>query len=603
MKRYVWFLLSTLIVVALVLSSCQAATVEDEKEEGATVTGKVTEKDAPKVEEEEEEEEGVTTAKPTGPQYGGTITFRLGQDQLGFDETLGANPWYCHSLHMTNEELLQADWAKGPGGTGEYTFTQNAMPSVSGWSGCLAESWELTTPTTLTFKIREGVHWHNKPPVNGREFTAEDAAFSINKNFETPTSYLAKTYREGYRPISVTATDKYTLVMECPEGQAGGLLEACAEICRMIAPEVYANGGNQQDWQNVVGTGPFMITDYVAGSSTTLERNPNYWRMDPLHPENRLPYVDKVVMLVIKDVSTGLAALRTAKLDRMLGITWEDHDSLLATNPDLGETRVLAGSPYLIFMRLDTEPFDDINVRRALAMGLNQQAIVDDYYNGNAEIQSFPVAANLSEYASMYTPLDELKEESRKHYEYHPEEAKELLAAAGYPNGFSTSVVLFSNAALMDQFAIVQDDWSKIGVDLELDVKDYAVWHSMCNSHTHTQMITRYMSAVIPEKMYAVRTGTTQNMSIVNDPYIEEMYTKITAEYFNPEVRNAWIKEVSEYIIDQCYFVQMPASYTYCMWQPWLKGYHGETAVGRNNLNPWPIYAWIDQDLKDEMTK
>ena len=601
MKKCVWILLSVLVIAAMLVASCQPAA--EEGTEGKTVTGKVTEKGgAVEEEEEEEEEEEAPAAKPTGPQYGGTLTFRISTDQLGFDETLGVNPWTGYSLQMTNEELLQADWAKGPGGTGEYTFTQNAMPSVSGWTGCLAESWELTGPDTITFKIRKGVRWHNKPPVNGRELTADDVVFSINKNFETPTAYLAKTYREGSRPISVTAPDKYTVVMECPAGQAGGLLEAAGEICRIVAPEVYEQFGNMKDWRNVVGTGPFIIEDYIADSSTTLVKNPAYWDDDPLNPGNKLPYLDKVVMLVIKDTSTALAALRTAKIDRLSGVSWEEHDDMLRSNPHLQETRILAGSPYVIFMRTDTEPFDDIRVRRALAMGLNQQAIVDDYYGGNAEIQSFPVAA-LAEYSSMYTPVDELKEETRKCFEYHPDEAKQLLADAGYPNGFSTNLVVYSSPALLDVFAIVKDDWSKIGVDLELDGKEYAVWMSMCNSHTHTQMITRYMSAVIPEKMYSVRAGTTQNMSMVNDPYIEEMYEKITAEYFNPEVRNPWIKEVSEYILDQCWMIQMPAVYSYCMWQPWFKGYHGETAVGRNNLEVWPKYGWIDAALKAEMKK
>jgi len=600
MKRTAWLLLSMLMVATLLMVSCQPAAQEGT--EGKTVTGKVIEKEAPEAEEKETAADKEAVPTKTGPQYGGTITFAVGTDQLGFDETLGTNPWAGYSLQLTNEELLQANWALGQGGTGEYTFTQNAMPSVSGWTGCLAESWELTGPDTITFKIRKGVRWQDKPPVNGRELTADDVVFSIQKNFETPTAYLAKTYKEGDRPISVTAPDKYTVVMECPSGQAGGLLEASAEICRIIAPEVYEQYGNMKDWRNVVGTGPFTIVDYIPDSSTTLKKNPNYWGYDPFNPANKLPYADQVVMLVIKDASTRLAALRTAKIDRLSGVSWEDRDGMLESNPDLQETRILAGSPYLIFMRTDTEPFDDIRVRRALAMGVNQQAIVDDYYGGNAEIQSFPVAI-LAEYSSMYTPVDELKEETRKLFEYHPDEARQLLAEAGYPNGFSTSLVVYSTPSLMDLFAIVKDDWSKIGVDLTLDTKEYAVWMSMCNSHTHTQMITRYMSAVIPEKMYSVRTGTTQNMSIVADDYVEDMYVKITAEYFNPEVRNPWIKEVSEYVLDQCWMIQMPAVYSYCMWQPWLKGYHGETAVGRNNLEVWPKYAWVDAALKAEMKK
>ena len=75
--------------------------------------------------------------------------------------------------------------------------------------------------------------------------------------------------------------------------------------------------GDVKDWRNLVGTGPFEITDWVEGSSITWTKNPNYWGYDEKYPENRLPYIDGMKMLVIPDVATRVAALRSGRIDVM----------------------------------------------------------------------------------------------------------------------------------------------------------------------------------------------------------------------------------------------------------------------------------------------
>ena len=88
-------------------------------------------------------------------------------------------------------------------------------------------------------------------------------------------------------------------------------------------PEVIEEHGDAQDWRNLVGTGPYMLTDWVKDSSVTYTKNPNYWGYDEKFPENRLPYLDEVKSLIIPDSSTLLAALRTGKIARMWsGYLW-----------------------------------------------------------------------------------------------------------------------------------------------------------------------------------------------------------------------------------------------------------------------------------------
>lgn len=600
MKKSLVFIIGLIMVAVLAMASCQG-TSTPQGSQGQTVPAQVTQSTQPAQTTAPETTVQTTTAAVAGPQYGGTFAYAISQDTLGFDEALGVGPWYAHALHLTNEELLQGDWANGPAGTGKYGFQTNSVASVATWAGCIAESWELKGTTSLIFHIRHGIYWQNKPPVNGRELNADDVVFSLKRNFETPGAYLYNTYPKAQRPTSITAPDKWTVVVECPEGQAGELLEACGDVCRIVAPEAISQFGPIKDWRNVIGTGPFLFVDYVPASSMRYARNPNYWATDPLNPTKKLPYVDYVKILVIPDASTSLAALRTGKSDMIGGIGWEERADLRKAKPDLGESMVVAEVPTIIFMRTDKAPFNNIKVRQALAMGLNRKGMVQDYYKGNASLLNFPVA-NLPDLQGCYTPVDQLPQEAKELFDYNPTKAKQLLADAGYPTGFKASIVIFNAAALMDLFAIVKDDWSKIGVELQLDVREYAVWTAMTNNHNYDSMIYRGMSASIPYKLYSMRPGTTQNISMINDPHINDTYPTLAANYFNQSERDKIMKEVAIYSLKQGWMIQLPATYGYIEWWPWVHNFEGAVAIGRNNQWVFPKYLWVDAQKKAQMT-
>ena len=114
------------------------------------------------------------------------------------------------------------------------------------------------------------------------------------------------------RPTAVKALDKYTVQVTTPAASRDLML---LEIgCNMYTnpPEVWANGGDMSDWTKVIGSGPWMITNYVAGSEITLSRNPDYFEMDPLHPDQQLPYLDTLKLLIIPDSSSrGRSSMRS----------------------------------------------------------------------------------------------------------------------------------------------------------------------------------------------------------------------------------------------------------------------------------------------------
>ncbi len=100
-----------------------------------------------------------------------------------------------------------------------------------------------------------------------------------------------------------------------------------------MAREAVEKWGDVNDWRHQIGTGPFMLKDYVSGSSITTIRNPNYYRFDYKYPENRLPYLDRVKLLTIPDLATTLAALRTGKIDLVEDLSWEQAASLKKADP------------------------------------------------------------------------------------------------------------------------------------------------------------------------------------------------------------------------------------------------------------------------------
>ena len=587
-KKIVWVVVSCLMVAALLLSSCAPAVTEEE------------EVIAPPKEEKEVVTEEEVAPPPGEPMYGGVLNFALSAPTYGFDEGYVIPP-FCTTLNLTHEDLMTGDWSKGPAGTAETTWQlPTFVPPAE--VGCLAESWETPDEETVVLHIRHGVHWHDKPPVNGREMTADDVVFNLKRLFfsDLPITAGLGVLRENVH--SVTAPDRYTVVVKGDPRFIWRAAEEFTEVMKILPPE--AGGeypGDFRDWRVCIGTGPFMLEDEVPGGSLTFVRNPNYWRNDPVHPENTLPYVDGVNILVIPDASTRLAALRTGKIAQLGRLSWEDRDSLVKTNPKLQWVGGL-GMTALMGMRVDKPelPFYDIRVRRALAIGLDRQAIAETYYGGNAEVFAFPIMPR-KEFKDMFVPLDEFPESIQELYQYNPEKTRQLLAEAGYPDGFKTEIVCTAGQA--DLLSIVKANWAEIGVDLELDLKEMGVFRGMSMQHTHKQMFFSGATAD-PQKLRNFLPGLSHNTSMVSDPYIDEIYTvKLVKSVWDWDtLARVYKEELTQYILEQCWYIDFPTPVTYTFWQPWLKGYHGEICVGHLNADSWPIYVWLDQELKKEMT-
>ena len=228
-------------------------------------------------------------------------------------------------------------------------------------------------------------------------------------------------------------------------------------------------------------------------------------------------------------------------------------------------------------------------------MAIDFQGQKEYFYGGNAEIYAFPVAP-FPQFMDVYTPPEELPANVQELYSGNINKAKQLLADAGYPNGFKTK--LLCSPPYVDQLSLMKADWEKIGVTVDLDIKEYAVHISQQMSGNYEGMIASGMGSTYPFRYSYYEPGNVSNLSKVNDPYITEMYQKIDASYFDEKTRRGYVKEMTPYILDQAWVIQPLNAYIYHAWWPWLKGYDGEWCMGNMDHDMFPKHIWIDQELK-----
>lgn len=590
-KRIIWVVVSCLMVLSLVMASC-----------------------APEEEEEEVGEEVVEE----GPIYGGTITTAITADYMGYDPTKLIAIYVWH-MQFTSNELLQGDWTKGPQGTHETDWEWGFLNDINLETGELAESWEFPDPTTIIYNLRKGAKYHNKPPANGREVTAQDVVWNMEMQFNYPAAWEALQYPpdepaevtgkvlpgDPRRPTSFKALDRYTVEVKVPADSRDLMFLEIGDNAYTNPPECWAEGRDMTDWRNVVGSGPWILTGVVSGSSVTYTKNPDYFETDPLFPGKnyKWPYADTFKQLVIADLSTRLTALRTGKLDFLGGVVPDDARPLIDQYKDLQWTR-RSGAYYVLSGRMDKPelPFDDIRVRRALNLAVDQEAILRDYWKGEGVLIGYPYAPTPG-FSKMYTPLEELPADVQELFTYNPDKAKELLAEAGYPDGFKTKVQVMNQTAPIDECSMLKNYLTKVGVDLEIEVLEVGAWNAMDTANSQDEMWYGMAKGIWnPAEQLMVRPNTVANDSMIDDPYFAEVGKVVARDVLkDPDNYFKVLKESGVYELGTAWGVWMPVPYQYNLYWPWVKNYMGVWWTGWAGIWDWTKSIWIDEAQKKSM--
>ena len=552
-----------------------------------------------------------TTGKVVvAPQYGGTITY-VDNGSAGEVTDYYVNGAGPKNVQLFMEKLGIANWAID---RDVWPYNTQHIPDFA-LTGRLAESWEQPDLDTLIFKIRQGVHWHDKPPMNGRELTAADVEWSFHRLLglgsgfteAAPTAWALPQYRTK----SVTATDKYTVVFELDPPAPWALNRIVRGDNTAILPrEVIEQYGDYNDWRNVVGTGPFMLTDHVEGTSWTYVKNPDYWGYDEKYPENRLPYADEIKRLISKEQATILAMMRTGKADYIgyggdTQITSIDAaTSLQRTNPELNLWPYSYRAETAMAFNVQIPPWNDVRVRRAVQMAIDLETINQTYHKGWANPTA---AAALGDAMVGYvTPFEEWPENLKGYYTYDPEGAEALLDEAGYPRGangirFETNCGLLDRGDVdLDYYQIVMEYLRAVGIDIEVKKIPVAEWGGYVRDSRGEGLLGTVNNTDYITGLDTFHSTNGWNPSNVNDPNFDAILDAFRAATASEELQRL-ARDAGMRVAEQHWTIAGPRVPSFMVTQPWLVGYSGEVELGEMDRAIILSRLWIDQDLKAEM--
>lgn len=585
-KKTVWVAAGLLLAAVLALASCSSDTSDTPAGNGG---GAVTGDGAPK--------------------YGGTLKM-LGYDATAWDHVLSGQLEYSQ---LVSSRLITLDWWKGPAGTNEWPFSLSAtMPPADIRLGDLAESWEVTSPTSVVYHLKQGVMWQDKPGVmEAREVVAQDIIHNFTRMTTLATHSMGNPY-SALKMVSMTAIDDYTVEFVYNAANYWWPYQTIGMSYDMIPPEVVDEFGDMTDWRNVTGSGPFALTDYVSGSVMEYERNPNWHMKDP---EGRsLPYIDGMDILVIGDPATMMTAMRSGQVDIVLGyapIGWAQAEELWETSPELNWVKKTSGQLIKIEFDMKAPPFgpngdpDALKIRRAASMAIDRVAIVEGYEQGHGQI--------LTSFMAPIFGVEELKLEnlppsSRELFEYNPDEARRLLAEAGRP---TIKTKLQYPAYLGDYFSIIKDYWDAVGIETEMKPLDMGALAAIQYSHEMTDVLQSFGGLTMASgAAHLWHMGTEEdgdegvrrapmsfNMNSSYDPEITRI-NSIMNEVEDAVERLALATEATLIEISQVFEIIMPNSDAYNFWQPWVRGYSGEDHVSMYAPRMVAAYVWLDDDYR-----
>jgi ABC-type transport system substrate-binding protein len=425
----------------------------------------------------------------------------------------------------------------------------------------LAERYEVSQDgTTWTFYLRKNARWHNKPPVNGRPVTAQDVVWSFNRFMkESPE-------RVRFAQVAdIKAADEHTIQFQLKQPWAPFLSNIAAPWVWILPREVVEQYGDAS--KVVVGSGPFMLENFESGVAFNLVRNPDYY-------EEGRPYVDKVTGLIIPDAATSLAALRAREID-MGEVIPQDLESFKQTNPDAAIYKWAYWFPFM-YWRVDKPPFNDPRVRQAVSLAIDRDEIIKVVYNGDGYWNAF-IPRVLSSW--WLDPRSPEMGPSGRYFKYDPRAARELLAAAGFPNGLKTVLISTPGyGSLWTQYVeLIHAQLKRAGFDVELRMVEYSAYISTYFSGKFEEGMVWGLQSTFQEPhdylFNMLHSKGARNHAHVNDPDLDQLIER-QAQILDVNERKKVILEIQRYLGEKMYYVPGPGRFYYWAVQQYVGGYY-----------------------------
>ncbi|PFG63182.1 peptide/nickel transport system substrate-binding protein/oligopeptide transport system substrate-binding protein [Thioclava sp. ES.031] len=358
----------------------------------------------------------------------------------------------------TLDPAIGYDWQNWSMIKSVFDGLMDYVPGTTELRPGLAESYEISDDgTTFTFKLREGVKFHN-----GREMTAEDVKYSLDRVTTPATQSPGAGFFgsiKGYDAMAdgsasslegVTVVDPYTIKIELSRPDATFLHVMALNFASVVPKEAVDEYGTDFG-KHPVGTGAFKLADWTIGQQLVLEKNADYWR-------SGVPYLDSITFEVGQEPIVALLRLQNGEVDVPGdGIPPAKFNEVMG-NPDEAKQVVVGGQLHTGYITLNVqmEPFDKVEVRQAVNMAINKDRIVQ-MINGRATPATQPLPPSMPGYTEGY-----------EGYPFDPAKAKEMLAEAGLPDGFETELYVMNTDPNPRIAQAIQQDLSQIGVKVDI---------------------------------------------------------------------------------------------------------------------------------------
>jgi peptide/nickel transport system substrate-binding protein len=414
----------------------------------------------------------------------------------------------------------------------------------------LALRWEYRDPQTVEFTLRQGARFHN-----GREVVADDVKYSLERILDPAVAAPYASYVESTE--SIEAPDRYRVIVHLKRPDAA-LVNNLAMPSMAIVPRevVEANGGSLKT--TMVGSGPFRLKEHVPGQQLVMERNPDYFLPGQ-------PLLDQLVFVPLPNETARTNALRSGEVDYVEPAAPKDVAALRNDR-----SLVVTGGPNLSFVGLSLntthKPFDDVRVRQALAYAISRDEVIQKAFDGFAQPLWGP---------PLIPPY--WVGNTEKYYSYDLDKARGLLAEAGYPNGFKTTVNTSSTTSFHAAFAAVaQSELKKIGVDLEIIALDGAVASARWRSGEFDMYPIRWWGADFIDPDGAFRPtftckGSYNFSRFCYEPFDELILKGLLAT--SPDARKPIYREAMQTLAEQQPWVYLVAFDRFQAMKSYVKGY------------------------------
>ena len=370
-------------------------------------------------------------------KMGGTLVFARAGDSVGLDPA------------------RETDGESFYGATAVFDNLVEFVPGKTDIRPALAESWEVADDNlSVTFKLRKGVKFHD-----GTDFNAEAVVFSFERQLKEDHPYynLGPWKYWGYMDMSnivdeIVAVDDYTVRFDLQKPEAPFLANLAMDFAAIVSPSAVKELG--EDFKNnPVGTGPFRFVEWRKDDAIIFERNTEYWADDV--------YLDRLILKVIPDATARWLALQKGEVDV---VDFPSAEDLAAMKADTSVNVMQQEGMNVGYLAFNTtkKPFDNKKVRQALNYAVNKDEIITAVYGNAGAPAKNPLPPGVWSY-----------NDAVKDYAYDPAKAKELLAEAGYADGFSTTLWAMPVARPYNPNArkiaeILQAQYAEIGVETDI---------------------------------------------------------------------------------------------------------------------------------------